>query len=40
MGDRRAIEPLEELLDDEEAGVRKAAMEALEQLRRPSEGKP
>jgi len=40
LGDRRAIEPLEELLGDEEPDVREAAREALAQLRRSNEGSP
>ena len=40
LGDARAVKPVKELLGDEYEGVRKAATEALEQLRAPSEGKP
>jgi HEAT repeat protein len=40
LGDRRAVEPLKELLGDGNADIRKAAAEALKRLRGQSEGKP
>ena len=40
LGDPRAVEPLKELLGDEDAAVRTAAGEALKRLRGQSEGKP
>ena len=39
LGDARAIEPLEELLGDEDLRVRKAAREAIDRLRAQSGAK-